>query len=162
MGPPARQRLSAVIFLPELLLLTFPGDSGVAKNPCTHPIWSQINGKIAKKTTYPLCKNNEEGQIVACAARALGQIRKFLAEITLSNPMKVAQRTQLYAAQADNLPPPEKRAQIQQLDPRPTGTSTLSEYQTLQMQRCGSLHYLVRLPHMRGALQCWLIRICCC
>ena len=86
MGPPAPQRLSAVIFLPEVLLLTFPGDSCVAKNPCTHPTWSQINGKIAKKTTYILCKNIEEAQIVAFAARALGQIHKLLAELALAIP----------------------------------------------------------------------------
>ena len=86
MGPPARQRLSAVHFLPKLLLAIFPGDSGMWKNPCIHPIWSQIVYKIAKNTRYPLCKNTEEAQIVALAARALCQIQKLLAELALANP----------------------------------------------------------------------------
>ena len=71
----------------------YPGDSGRRNNVCIQPSWNQIIHRIAKKTTYPLCKNNEEAQIVACAARALGQIRKFPAEMAKANPMKVAQRT---------------------------------------------------------------------
>ena len=86
MGPPAMQRLGAVHFLPELLLFTFPGDSGMWKNPCFHLIWNQIIGKIAKKTSYPLCKNIAEAQIVAFVARALCQLHKLLAELALANP----------------------------------------------------------------------------
>ena len=86
MGHPARQRLSAVHFLPDLLLLIFPSDSGMGKNPHIHPIWSQINGKIANKTIHPLCKNIDEAQIVALAFLALGQMQTFLAELALAIP----------------------------------------------------------------------------
>ena len=74
---------------------------------------------------------------------------------------KLRKRTQLHAAQADTLPSPERRARVQQPDPRPTGTTTLSKYQILQMQHCGTLHYFARFPHMRGALQHRLARIWC-
>ena len=87
MGPPAMQRLSAVNFFPMLFFVTFSGDSGWWKNPRTQPIWSQIVFKIAKNIPYPLCKNTEEAQIVALAARALGQIQKLLAEKSLANPI---------------------------------------------------------------------------
>ena len=86
MGHPARQRLSAAHFLPELLLLTFPRDSGMVKNPRIHPIWSQINCKIANKTIHHLCKNIDEAQIVALAFRALGHMQKILAELALAIP----------------------------------------------------------------------------
>ena len=86
MGHPARQRLSAVHFFPELLLLIFPRDSGMGKNLRIHPIWSQINGKIANKTIHPLCKNIDEAQIVALAFLALGQMQTFLAELALAIP----------------------------------------------------------------------------
>ena len=86
MGNPARKRLSAVNFFPELLLLTFPRDSGMVKNLRIHPIWSQINGKIANKTIHPLCKNIDEAQIVALAFLALGQMQTFLAEMALAIP----------------------------------------------------------------------------
>ena len=58
----------------------------MGKNLRIHPIWSQINGKIANKTIHPLCKNIDEAQIVALAFLALGQMQTFLAEMALAIP----------------------------------------------------------------------------
>ena len=73
-------------FFAGATFVIFPRDSGMVKNPRIHPIWSQINGKIANKTIHPLCKNIDEAQIVALAFRALGQMQKFLAELALAIP----------------------------------------------------------------------------